>query len=195
MTAHNSAGEVLSPTHLAHIVIKTPRYESMVAFYKTVLGARSTFENANAAFLTYDHEHHRIALINQPDLDKNISSRDRPGLHHVAFTFNSLRELTTAYSQRKALGILPVWCTNHGPTTSMYYEDPDGNRIETQVDNFDTSQEAIDYMTSGEFLKNGVGASFDPEDLIKKLDSGVPESELKKPVVALHREMDDIPIL
>src|ERR1700730_47207 len=30
---------------------------------------------------------------------------------------------------------------NHGSTTSMYYADPDGNRIELLIDNFATAEE------------------------------------------------------
>lgn len=57
-------------------------------------------------FLTYDGEHHRIALMEIPELvPKNQMSG---GLDHVVFTFESLTDPLTAYTQRKALGILPM---------------------------------------------------------------------------------------
>ena len=34
----------------------------------------------------------------------------------------------------KAEGIEPFWCINHGPTISMYFKDPDANRVELQVE-------------------------------------------------------------
>lgn len=45
-------------------------------------------------------------------------------------------------------------CVNHGPTTSIYYRDPDGNDIETQVDNFDTTAEADEFFASEAFAIN-----------------------------------------
>jgi hypothetical protein len=66
-----------------------------------------------ASFLTYDDELVRIAFIKVPALDPKLLTRDSPGLHHIAFTFNTMWDMTAAYSQRKALGIVPIWCTNH----------------------------------------------------------------------------------
>jgi hypothetical protein len=86
------------------------------------------------------------------------------------------------YRQRKARGIQPVWCVNHGPTTSIYYRDPDGNQIETQVDNFDTIDEANTFMASKEFAENPIGTDFDPEELIGKIRAGEDEEVLKKRV-------------
>jgi len=61
---------------------------------------------------------------------------------------------------------------NHGPTTSIYYKDPDGNKIETQVDNFPTVQEAGAFMVTPQFMENPVGVDFDPEELVARLRSG-----------------------
>lgn len=58
-------------------------------------------------------------------------------LQQVAFTFDTLPELFLAYRQRKAKGMLPVWCINHCMTISLYYRDPDGNMLETQYDTMD----------------------------------------------------------
>lgn len=68
---------------------------------------------------------------------------------------------------------------NHGPTTSIYYEDPDGNSIETQVDNFATVKEANDFMTGKEFLENPIGTDFDPEELAEQLRRGVADKVIK----------------
>ncbi|KAI0444444.1 Glyoxalase/Bleomycin resistance protein/Dihydroxybiphenyl dioxygenase [Xylaria telfairii] len=178
MAANSNANKVLSPKFLAHIVLKTPDLKTLSTFYKTFLGAHASWESEQLAFLTYDEEHHRIAIIGIPGLGAKVPKS--AGLDHIAFTYETLSDLLTAYKQRKALGILPVWSINHGPTMSMYYQDPDGNRIETQVDNFDTVEETNAFMTGPEFLKNPIGADFDPEDLIRKLENGTPESELKK---------------
>lgn len=42
-----------------------------------------------------------------PSKDKDAQTA---GLVHIAFTFDSLKDLCTAYKQRKALGIEPGWC-------------------------------------------------------------------------------------
>ncbi|KAI0474588.1 Glyoxalase/Bleomycin resistance protein/Dihydroxybiphenyl dioxygenase [Xylaria cf. heliscus] len=178
MANNSNSNTVLSPKFFAHIVLKTPDLKAMSAFYKTFLGARASWENEELVFLTYDEEHHRIAIAQVPGLGPKVGKS--AGLDHFAFTYATLSDLLTAYKQRKALGILPVWSVNHGPTISLYYQDPDGNRIETQVDNFDTVEGANASMSGPEFDKNPIGADVDPEDLIRKLENGVPESELKK---------------
>jgi len=191
MTGPVDSGKVLSPARLAHVVLRTPNYKPMVAFYKTFLGAHATHEDGTLAFLTYDDEHHRIAIVAIPGCAEKV--RNSAGLEHIAFTFNNLRDLTTAYKQRKARGILPVWCINHGPTTSMYYQDPDGNQLETQVDNFDTAEEASAYMARA-LSENPIGVDFDPEDLIRRLESGESEAELKKRPDIGPRGIDSIPL-
>ncbi|KAI0392241.1 Glyoxalase/Bleomycin resistance protein/Dihydroxybiphenyl dioxygenase [Xylariaceae sp. FL0594] len=193
MAADSDSKKVLSPVSMAHVVLKTADLPKMSAFYKTFLGARASWESDQLSFLTYDDEHHRIALAQIPGLQPKIQKS--VGMDHIAFTYSSMADLLTAYKQRKALGIVPIWATNHGPSTSLYYEDPDGNRIETQVDNFDTAEEANAFMNSPEFAKNPVGADFDPEDLIRRIEGGEPESELKKRPDVGPRAPDTIPLL
>ncbi|ORY57831.1 putative ring-cleavage extradiol dioxygenase [Pseudomassariella vexata] len=168
--------KVISPLTIAHVVLKTGKPKPMVAYYKAFLGAHIQYENETICFLAYDEEHHRIAIINFPTL----GPKQGAGLDHVAFTFDSLQDLVLAYKQRKTRGIVPIWCVNHGITTSMYYQDPDGNKIETQVQNFDTVEEANAYMTSTDFTENPIGVDFDPEELVKRLESGEDERDIKK---------------
>jgi catechol-2,3-dioxygenase len=180
MTADSNApgSKVKSPSKLAHVVLRTAKFHDMVEFYKTVLGAKATFESDHIAFLTYDEEHHRVAIAGLPNTGPKVPTSS--GLEHFAFTFDSLEDLALAYQQRKAKGILPFWSINHGPTTSIYYRDPDGNQIETQVDNFDTPEEADAFMRSKEFAENPVGTDFDPEDLVRQLQAGEDENVIKK---------------
>lgn len=62
----------------------------------------------------------------------------------------------------------------------MYYQDPDGNQLETQVDNFDEPDDATAMMESSEFAENALGADFDPEDLCAAVERGEDETALKK---------------
>src|SRR4030095_2322762 len=53
--------------------------------------------------------------------------------------YADLGELLSTYRRLKASGIEPARCINHGPTISMYYRDPDGLRVELQIDVFPTT--------------------------------------------------------
>lgn len=112
---------LLSPATLCHFVLKTTpdNYKSMVSFYKTFLGARITHANERITFMTYDHEHHRIAIIGAPGLERPTKWKNNIGLAHTAFGFDTLADLVTSYEQKKQHGILPVWCVNHGMSMSM----------------------------------------------------------------------------
>jgi catechol-2,3-dioxygenase len=113
------------------------------------------------------------------------------GFEYIAFSFRTLQDLALAYRQRKERGITPFWCVNHGPATSMYYKDPDGNKIETQVDNFETNEEANSFMMSSKFAESPMGTDFDPEDLIRRLESGEDEKSIKKRVEIGPRGLPD----
>ena len=160
----------IAPIKLAHIVRRTSRFDEMLAWYQSVLGADVVHSDGMLAFLTYDDEHHRIAIAGIPGLP------DQPplaaGTDHVAFTHADLGDLLHTYARLKSEGIKPYWCINHGPTTSMYYKDPDGNRVELQVDNFPTAAETNRWIRSGDFAKNPIGVVFDPEDLLARYRSG-----------------------
>lgn len=169
---------IISPIKLAHVVLRTSRYDEMVGWYESVLGAKPAFANDILTFLSYDEEHHRIAIVNMPGLADQTDGI--AGVHHVAFTFASLADLTASYARLRDQGIKPVYVINHGPTTSMYYADPDGNQIELQVDNYDTIEEATAFFYSPAFAENPIGVEFDPEDLLKRLAAGEPEKRLKQ---------------
>jgi catechol-2,3-dioxygenase len=167
---------MIKPIRFAHAVFRTGRIEEMKAWYETVLGAHVVHANPMIAFLTYDDEHHRIALVSTP------GAPDRPagasGLEHIAYTYATLPDLIATYERLKAAGITPYWTINHGPTTSMYYRDPDGNQIELQVDNFPSVEALHAWFRSGAFAENPIGVSFDPDELARKVKAGVPVEEL-----------------
>jgi hypothetical protein len=60
----------------------------------------------------------------------------------------------------------------------MYYRDPDGNRVELQIDNFTTADEGRAWMHSPAFDRNPVGVEYDPDELVKRFRSGVPVADL-----------------
>lgn len=180
-TATNS---VNAPSYWAHWVLKSPHGDRMVEWYLTVFGARVAFRNERLTFLTWDGEHHRLAIIKMPGIFAILDPiariwRKFRGMDHISFNFGSLRHLLEVFDRLKARGIEPVWATNHGPTTSIYYEDPDGNRMEFQVENFDSVAELQAFSESGAFADNPIGVNFDPAYLLERLRAGVPEQVLK----------------
>ena len=179
-----SSGEgILAPKTLCHVVLRTvpEKFSAMADFWSTALGGSIVWKNDFLCFITYDDEHHRIAIVGREGTTPYPPGEVymRSGLAHVAFGYHSLRDLLTAYKQRKNAGIEPVWSVNHGPTTSIYYADPDGNEIETQVDNFHDPEEATDFMNSPQWVENPVGTDIDPDDILRRLETGESEASLK----------------
>lgn len=168
----------VSPAKLAHVVLRTSRYGEMVNFYKMVFAAHATFENEMLSFLTYDDEHHRIAILNMPGLAEQREGV--AGVHHIAFTYASIRELISTYERVEKLGITPVWCTNHGPTISFYYRDPDGTQLELQIENYDTIEQSTAFFHSKAFAENPIGVDLDPAELARRFHAGESESALKE---------------
>ena len=185
--------KVKPPLRLAHIVLRTAQFKDMVSFYKSFLGADASYENEYLCFLRYDDEHHRIAIGDVPGTKPKDPSTS--GLEHIAFTYDTLDDLVIAYQQRKALGMEPVWCVNHGPTTSMYYRDPDGNHIEIQVDNFDTAEAASEFMEGPLYRENPIGTDFSPEELIRRLKVGESHVDIKKRIEIGSRGLESVPLV
>jgi len=168
----------VKPKAFVHAVFKTARYREMVDFYLHFLNARIVMAAPSVSFLTYDDEHHRIAIANVPglsDLDPNSA-----GLEHISYAYETLGDLLSQYVRLKNGGLTPYWSINHGPTTSLYFRDPDGNQVETQVDNFATAKELVDFFSTEQFLNNPMGIQFDPDRLVERYLAGDPEDELKR---------------
>ncbi|THC88308.1 hypothetical protein EYZ11_012243 [Aspergillus tanneri] len=92
------------------------------------------------AFLTYDEEHHRIAITGL--LGTTDKDPDSCGLEHIAFTYGSSDGLFLSYHQHKAL------------------------------DNFDAAEGAPAFMGPDLFASSPIGTEIDPEDIIKRIESG-----------------------
>ena len=166
----------IAPSLFAHFVLRSSNMPAMVDWYSTVLDMHVVKRNDFICFLTYDDEHHRLAIVNIPDLHK--PDQRSWGLAHVAYTFRNVGELLSTYRRLKKAGIVPYRPIHHGPTLSMYYHDPDGNSVEMQVDCFKTKAEASAYFQSEAFTNNPIGINFDPETLVAAYEAGASEAEL-----------------
>lgn len=168
---------MIKPAKFAHVVYQTRRFDAMIEWYEAVFGARVVHRDPALAFLTYDDEHHRFAFANLEVMGApggDPDARGEIGANHVAYTYASAADLLATYQRLKVAGIEPYWPIHHGITLSLYYRDPDGNRMEFQVDAL------ADYMESEAFHANPVGVTYDPEALLARWEQGASEAELLK---------------
>jgi catechol-2,3-dioxygenase len=181
------------PSKLAHVVYMTRRYDEMLDWYEKVFEAKVQYKNPALAFLTYDDEHHRFAFANMSVLSPNgteSNASSKIGVNHVGYTYTSVGDLLETYDRLKQLGIKPYWQIHHGVTLSMYYQDPDGNRMEFQVDCCANAEEAYAFMHSDAFAANPVGVKVDFDSLLEQYKNGVPaETLLRQP----QGPMSDLP--
>jgi catechol 2,3-dioxygenase-like lactoylglutathione lyase family enzyme len=169
----------IHPAKFAHVVLKTPNLKRARDWYLTLLQGRVGYENDMVCFVTYDDEHHRVGLLAMPGLV--APPPNAYGLEHLAFTYGSLGTLLANYRRLKRLGVEPYWTINHGPTISMYYRDPDGNKVETQYDVFATADEATDFINKY-YGENFMGIIFEPEHMAQRYEAGEAlESLVKRP--------------
>ncbi len=166
----------IAPSLFAHFVLRSSNMQAMVDWYVTVLGMHVVKRNDFICFLTYDEEHHRLAIVNIAGL--HAPDQKSWGLAHVAYAYRTVGELLSTYRRLKAQGIEPYRPIHHGPTLSMYYRDPDGNSVELQVDCFATKEETAAYFQTEAFTRNPIGVDFDPEALVAAWQRGAPEAEL-----------------
>jgi catechol-2,3-dioxygenase len=171
---------MVKPVKFAHVVYMTRRFEEMIAWYRNVFEADVVYENPALAFLTYDDEHHRFAFANLDLLKPGEASsveRGEIGVNHVAYTYATAGDLLDTYARLKRAGIEPYWPVHHGTTMSLYYTDPDGNRMEFQVD-VGSAQEATALMRSPDYAANPIGVMYDPDALLARFEAGEKEQTL-----------------
>ena len=161
----------------AHVVFQTDQPTQMRDWYCSVLDGRVVYQDQALCFITFDDEHHRVALLTPPTaLDRKTPTT--AGVHHVAYTFDHLDDLLARYELLRDRGILPAVSIAHGVTTSLYYQDPDGTFVEMQIDNFAEPQHATDYMLGPEYAEDSVGPAFDPEAMLAARRAGASVADL-----------------
>ena len=185
----------LQAPQLSEIVIKTTRFESVRGWYETLLCIQPFFVRppgkepswTGAMSIAFYRLHiafpytQVLGIFEIPGVGpRSQQTRGDPGLHHMQLRNASLAELFERYDVLKAAGILPKRTFNHGPGTSFYYEDPDGNSVELSSTNFDREEDYLAYFTTEAYKKNISGIEIDAEAYIARFRSGVPQAELIK---------------
>jgi catechol 2,3-dioxygenase len=119
---------------LGHIVLKVRDAGKSKDFYTRTLGLKVAHEDLErgTVFLSFGREHHELALFQLASGEPPAAAQ--PGMHHMAWRLGSFDELRDAYKELKAMGIAVESTVEHNVTRSVYFPDPDGNRVELYCD-------------------------------------------------------------
>ncbi len=158
-----------------HVTLKTSRLGQMVDWYKMLVGTEVLFQNDTNAWTSNDAANHRLAFLAVPGLEDDPDKIKHNGIHHSAFEYASFSDLMSSFDRLREHGIMPVFCLNHGSTMSLYYEDPEGNYVELQSDNFDDWEQSGNFIrSSDDFRANPIGTFFDPAKVYDAHQAGQP---------------------
>jgi catechol 2,3-dioxygenase len=183
--------KTIHPT-LHHYGLTTANLQTMLEWYATVLGMTVVFQTSSplgknapiqvsAAWVTNDDANHRIGLIAMPQLAPDAQKSSHVRLQHTAYEYDSLDQLLDTYIRLRDKDIKPILSADHGPTTSMYYTDPDGNSVELFADNFGDWEESGNFMRlSAEFAAMPMGKYFDPEKMVAVRAAGATAGEIHR---------------
>jgi catechol 2,3-dioxygenase len=120
---------------LAHLGIFVTDVEAMEHFYTTVFGLLVTdrgvgrvFRNQLVFLSGSVDQHHQLVLSSgrEPDTPSTVMQ--------LSFKLQSLAALRERRELALAHGALDMICLNHGNAWSVYFNDPEGNRIEIYLD-------------------------------------------------------------
>ena len=125
---------MIQAKRLGHVVLNVRNAEKSRDFYTQTLGLKVAHENLErgAVFLSFGQEHHELALFQLASGEPPQASQ--PGMHHMAWRLDSFEELRAAYRELKDLGVPVESTVEHNVTRSVYFPDPDGNRVELYCD-------------------------------------------------------------
>jgi len=126
------AAPAISLSHFGVHVTDAPRMED---FYTRVLGLLVTDRGAlpngpTLTFLSHDpDQHHQLVLVTgrPPGVDYNV-------VNQISFKIPTLADLKTLYARMREEGIKDFRIVTHGNAWSVYFADPEGNRVELFVD-------------------------------------------------------------
>jgi catechol-2,3-dioxygenase len=123
------------PIAFSHFGIHVSDLPRMEDFYTRVLGLlvsdRGTLPGGpTLVFLSRNpDEHHQMVLVGgrPPGVEYNV-------VNQISFKLPSLADLKTMHARMRDEGVEPFRIVTHGNAWSIYFADPEGNRIELFVD-------------------------------------------------------------
>lgn len=186
-------GPVVAPK-FHHTTFTTKKLDEMVEWYAKVAGLRPVFHGEGGAWLTNDEANHRIALLAPPNLKEPTDKGHTTGLHHTAFEYREFDQWLDNYIRLRDLGIRPFLQLDHGMTISLYYQDPEGNGVEIQVDTFGDWDKSKSFMYySIEFADDQIGEHFDADRMVEARDAGASFEEIHENARAGKYRPETIP--
>ena len=125
---------MIQARRLGHVVLNVRDAAKSKEFYTRTLGLRVAHEDLQrgTVFLSFGREHHDLALFQMATGEPPDATQ--PGLHHMAWQLGNFEELQAAYRELKAIGVPVESTVEHNVTRSVYFRDPDGNRVELFCD-------------------------------------------------------------
>ena len=134
---------MIQARRLGHVVLKVRDAAKSRDFYTQTLGLKIAHEDLErgTVFLSFGREHHDLALFQLATGE--TPGATQPGLHHMAWQLGSFEELQAAYKELKALAVPVESTVEHNVTRSVYFSDPDGNRVELYCDMVENGFEAM----------------------------------------------------
>ena len=131
---------------VGHLVINVRDQQTSTKFYTEVLGFEvSVNREGFGTFLTCGKIHHDLALFQAP-VGALPVTEGQLGLNHFAVQVEDMADLQQAYDEFKVLDVKLDHNTDHGMTSSIYFFDPDGNRIEYFCNNQEDSADGLRLM-------------------------------------------------
>lgn len=174
------------------VVLKTARYDALKAWYSRVFDTEPMFESERRAtpgpggmrqmclIRPYAEFPFTETLVIFDFAELKQNDQTVSGMDHFQMQFGSIDDLFDRYEALAAHGIVPTRSANHGPSTSFYYRDPDGNRVELSVKNYATEAETLAFIQSEAFRRNPAGIDVDPAEYVGRYRDGVSLEELRR---------------
>ena len=137
---------------VGHVVLWVSDVAREVAFYHDVLGMEIVNHDVatGEAFLSFGAQHHDLALF-RGEGDGTHGTR---GLEHIAFhVTGGIDDLRDMHARLRAAGVAIERTSDHGMTVSVYFRDPEGNRLEVYTDSM-AEAEGLQFMRDHGGLRN-----------------------------------------
>lgn len=121
--------------HFSHFGVFVRDLDGMTAFYRDFMGFivtdRGHLPNAELTFLSRNPlDHHQIVLITGRAHDGSNPKI----IHQISFRVESLGALKEFHTRLANAPVTDIEPINHGLFWSVYFRDPEGNRIEIFAD-------------------------------------------------------------